>query len=54
VPVTRLVDTIAGLPARGARPPTPTFPDLDATLMQLEQAAVDYAQLCRAHASCRN
>jgi hypothetical protein len=53
VPVSRLNETIAGLPAEAARSKTLMFPDPDVTLLELEQAAVDYAQLCRARASSR-
>jgi hypothetical protein len=53
VPVARLIETIDGLPATVARPETLRFPDIDATLIKLEDLAVDYAQLCRAHTSGR-
>jgi hypothetical protein len=46
VSVDGLIEAIAALPCV-VRPATLNFPDLDATLMELEQAAVDYAQLCR-------
>jgi hypothetical protein len=46
VPIARLIETIAGMPAVPARPDAPEFPDLDATLKQLEGLAVDYARLC--------
>jgi hypothetical protein len=53
VPVAGLIEAIAGLSAEAVRPPTPRFPDLDATLMELEHMAMDYAQLCRAQAAGR-
>jgi hypothetical protein len=46
VPVARLNDSIAALGAEAVRPML-SFPDLDATLMELERMAPDYAQLCR-------
>jgi hypothetical protein len=51
VPVAHLIKAIAGLPAQTAQPASLRFPDLDATLIELEQAAVDYKQLCRAYGS---
>jgi hypothetical protein len=46
VPIARLIETIAGMPAVPGRPAELRFPDLDATLMQLEGLAVDYSRLC--------
>jgi hypothetical protein len=54
VSVDGLIEAIAALPDVAARPATLKFPDIDATLMELEQAAADYAQLCRSQASSRN
>lgn len=53
VPVVQLNETIAALPAAAARHTAPKFPEPDAALMELEQVALEYAQLCRAHASNR-
>ena len=47
VPIERLIEVIAGMPAVPARPAALSFPDLDATLLELQAFAVDYAQLCR-------
>jgi hypothetical protein len=47
VPIAGLNETIAGMQAVPARPTELSFPDLDATLLQLQGLAVDYAQLCR-------
>ena len=49
VHVARLNETIAGMPAVPIRPKELKFPDLNATLLQLQELAVDYAQLCRVH-----
>lgn len=50
VPVGRLIEAIAALPARASGPTALKFPDLEATLMELQQMAPGYAQLCRADA----
>jgi hypothetical protein len=47
VQIAELNATIAGMPAVRARPAALSFPDLDATLLQLQGLAVDYMQLCR-------
>jgi hypothetical protein len=47
VQIARLIETIAGLPAVPARPTVLRFPDLNATLLELQASAVDYAQLCQ-------
>jgi hypothetical protein len=46
VPVAQLVEVIATMPAASARPTTLSFPDLNATLLQLREFALDYARLC--------
>jgi len=47
VQITRLIEAIAGMPAVPARPTALRFPDLNATLLELQESAADYAQLCQ-------
>jgi hypothetical protein len=47
VQIARLIETIASMPAVPARPTALSFPDLNATLLQLQDMAVDYARLCQ-------
>jgi hypothetical protein len=47
VSIARLVETIAAMPAVRARPAALSFPDIDATLVELQKMAAEYARLCR-------
>jgi hypothetical protein len=47
VQMARLIETIAGMPAVPTRPTALRFPDLNATLLELQASAVEYAQLCQ-------
>jgi hypothetical protein len=53
VEIPRLIDVIARLPATPIRPRLNVAPELDQTLLQLEQIARDYAQMCRFHQGTR-
>jgi hypothetical protein len=47
VQIARLVETIAGMPAVAARLTALRFPDINSTLLELQEFAVGYAQLCQ-------
>ena len=47
VQMARLIETIAGMPAAAARLTALRFPDINSTLLELQELAVGYAQLCQ-------
>ena len=47
VEIPKLIETIARLPKRPVRPHPTTAPELDKTLLRLEQMAREYRELCR-------
>jgi hypothetical protein len=47
VPIARLIEIIAGMPAVAARPTALSFPKLDVRLLELQECAQDYARLCQ-------
>jgi hypothetical protein len=53
VEIPTLIDVIARLPATPMRPQLNVAPELDQTLLRLEQIARDYAHLCQSHQGTR-
>jgi hypothetical protein len=53
VEISELIDAIARLPATPIRPQLNVAPELDRTLLRLEQIARDYAHMCQSHQGTR-